>query len=117
MESPYNSDVSEDTRDLISRGLATDIRNYSVRADIETRERASALTRNMNTSYVRPPVAHVVQVEEPSARVFDMACGDNVKGKNYNITSRQRTNTTLSREDKSIETHQQFKNSLHSNVM
>jgi len=86
MESPYDSDVSEDTRDLISRGLATDIRNYSVRADIGSGEGASALTRNMNTSYVRPPLAHVVQVEEPSARGFDMACGENVIGQNYNNT-------------------------------
>jgi len=84
MESPYDSEVSEDTRDLISQGLATDTRKYSVRADLGSSERASALTRDINSSYVRPSLAHVVQAEEPSTRGFNMACGENVKGQNYN---------------------------------
>jgi len=84
MESPYDSDVSEDTRDLILRGLATDTRNYSRRADLGSSERASTFNRNMNTLYVHPPLAHVVQAEEPSARGLDITCGENVKDQKHN---------------------------------
>jgi len=69
MESPYDSDVSEDTRDLIARGLATDIKRYKTRAELGTNESESAPIRSMNTLYVRLPPALVVQAEEPSARV------------------------------------------------
>jgi len=84
MESPYDSDVSEDTRDLIARGLATDNRKYSSRAELGTVERDLAPIRNMNTSYVRLPPAHVVQAEEPSARGLNTISVENVKGQNYN---------------------------------
>jgi len=85
MEYQYDSDVSEDTRDLISRGLATDTRRDSVPADPGSGEKASTLNRNMNAWPVRLPLTHVVQAEEPSARGFNMAKGGNVKGQNYNI--------------------------------
>jgi len=85
MDSPYDSDVSEDTRDLISRGLATDNRKYSVEVDLGIRERDSAPTRSMSTSYVHLPLTHVVKAAEPSARGFNMTSGENVKGQNYNI--------------------------------
>jgi len=86
MDYQYDSDISEDTRDLISRGLATDTRKYSLRPELGSSERDSALSRSMNTSHVRLPLSHIVQVEEPSARGLNMACGENVKGQNYNIT-------------------------------
>jgi len=84
MESPYDSDVSEDPRDLIARGLATDTRKYSSRAELGTVERELAPTRNMNTSYVRLPHAHIVQAEEPSALGLNMTSVENVKGQNHN---------------------------------
>jgi len=89
MESPYDSDVSEDTRDLIARGLATDVRKHSVQVNLGSNEREISLARNMNASYVRPPLAHVVQVEELSARSHNMTCGEIVKGQNYTIGTSQ----------------------------
>jgi len=88
MESPYDSDVSEDTRDLIARGLATDTRKYSNRAELGAVDRELAPTRSMNASYVHLPHAHVVQTEEPSARGLNMTSVKNVKGQNYNIITR-----------------------------
>jgi len=43
----------------------------------------------MNASYVRLPLSHIVPVEEPSARGLNMACGEDVKGQNYNIGTSQ----------------------------
>jgi len=84
MEYQYDSDISEDTRDLISQGLATDTRKYNMRPELGSSERDSALNRNMNASYVRLPLSHIVPVEEPSARGLNMACGESVKGQKYN---------------------------------
>jgi len=84
MESPYDSDVSEDTRDLITRGLATDIRKYSSRAKLGMVERDLAPICDMNTSYVCFPPVHVVQAEEPSARGLNVISVENVKGQNHN---------------------------------
>jgi len=83
MESLYDSDVSEDTRDLIVRGLATDVKRYSIRAELGNIERESAPIRNMNTSYVRLPPALVVQAEKPSARGLNLTVSENVRGQNY----------------------------------
>jgi len=89
MEYQYDSDISEDTRDLISRGLATDTRKYSDRTELRKSERDFAPARNMNVSHIRLPLAHIVQTEEPSTRGLNMAYGDNVKGQNYNINTMQ----------------------------
>jgi len=89
MDSPYDSDVSEDTRDLISRGLASDTRRYSVVTEIGSSERDPTPARNMNVSHIRLPLTHIVQAEEPSTRGLNMAYGDNVKGQNYNIGTSQ----------------------------
>jgi len=78
-------DLGEDTRDLISRGLASDTRKNSILTEIGSSERDSAPARNMNVSHIRLPLTHVVQAEEPSTRGLNMAYGDNVKGQNYNI--------------------------------
>jgi len=84
MDSPYDSDVSEDTRDLISRGLASDTKKYNVKGHLGCNERESAPNRSMNTSYVHLPLTHVVKAEEPSARGLNMASGESVKDQNYN---------------------------------
>jgi len=84
MESPYDSDVSEDTRDLIARGLATDIRRYSSQAELGMYDRDIAPSRHMNTSYVRLPPAQIVQVGEPSARGLDEISGEDVRGQIHN---------------------------------
>jgi len=89
MDSPYDSDVSEDTRDLISRGLATDTRRYNVVSEMGSNERVVAPSRSMNTQYFHLPPTHVVKVEEPSARGLNMTSGENVKGQNYNNTKTQ----------------------------
>jgi len=84
MDSPYDSDVSEDTRDLISRGLATDTKKYNVVGEMGSNERESAPNRSMNTQYFHLPLTHVVKAEEPSAWGLNMTSGKNVKGQNYN---------------------------------
>jgi len=82
MEYQYDSDISEDTRDLISRGLATDTRKYKSRPELGSSERESAPNRSMNGSYVRFPLSHIVPVKEPSARGLNSVCGENAKGQN-----------------------------------
>jgi len=89
MDSPYDSDVSEDTRDLIARGLATNTRRYNVVGEMGSNERDSAPNRSMNTQYFHLPPTHVVKVEEPSARGLNMTSGENVQGQIYNITLTQ----------------------------
>jgi len=84
MEYQNDSDISEDTRDLISRGLATDTCKYGSRPELGSGERESAPNRSMNGSYVRLPLSHIVPVEEPSARGLNIVCGGNAKGQNYN---------------------------------
>jgi len=86
MDSPYDSDVSEDTRDLISRGLASDTKKYNVKARLGGNGKESAPNRSMNTQYVHLPLTHVVKVEEPSARGLNTASGESVKDQNYNTT-------------------------------
>jgi len=84
MEYQYDSDISEDTRDLISQGLATDIRKYNMRPEIGSSERDLALHRNMNASHVRLPLSQIVPMEEPSARGLNTLCERNVVGQNHN---------------------------------
>jgi len=84
MESPYDSDVSEDTRELIAKGLATDIKRYKTRAELGSIESESARTHSMNTSYVRLPPALVVQAEEPSAWGLNLTRLESVRGQKHN---------------------------------
>jgi len=84
METMYDSDVSNDTRELIARGLATDIRRYSSRVELKTSEQGLAPNRNMSTSHVRLPHAPVVLAEEPSTRGLNLTCMENFRGQNHN---------------------------------
>jgi len=84
MDSSYDSDISEDTRDLVRRGLASDRKKGSNRGELETSELGLAPIRNMNSLYVRLPHAPVVQAEEPSARGLNLIGIESVKGQNYN---------------------------------
>jgi len=87
MESSCDSDMSEETRDLVRRGLASDRKRRSGRADLCTDNQRLAPNRDMNTLYVRLPPAHVVQAEEPSARGLNLTVLENVRGQNYNNIS------------------------------
>jgi len=84
MEYQYDSDISEDTRDLISQGLATDTRKYNMRPELGSSERDLTLNRNMNATHVRLPLSQIVPMEEPFARGLNTLCERNVKGQNYN---------------------------------
>jgi len=85
MEYQYDSDISEDTRDLISQGLATDTRKYRMRPEVGNSERDIPLLRDMNASHVRLPLSQIVSMEKPSARGLSTLCERNVVGQNYNI--------------------------------
>jgi len=90
MEYQYDSDISEDTRDLISKGLATDTRKYTMRPEIGSGERDLTLHRNMNASHVRLPPSQIVSMEEPSARGLNTLCERNVVGQNHNNTNNEK---------------------------
>jgi len=85
MESSCDSDMSEETRDLVRRGLGSDRKRRTGRADLSTDNRRLAPNRDMNTLYVRFPPAHIVQAEETSARGLNLTVLENVRGQNYNI--------------------------------
>jgi len=84
MESSCDSDMSKGTRDLVRRGLASDRKRRSSRADFGTDSQSLAPNLDMNASYVRLPPAHVVQAEEPSARGLNLTVLEGVRGLNYN---------------------------------
>jgi len=84
MDSSYDSDISEGTHDLVRRGLASDRKRRSSRADLDTEGQSLAPNRDMNTMYVRLPPTLVVQAEEPSARGLNLTGLESVKGQNYN---------------------------------
>jgi len=86
MEYQYDSDISEDTRDLISQGLATDTRKYRTRPEVESGERDLTLSRDMNASHVRLPMSQIVPMEEPSARGLNTLYERNVVGQKHNST-------------------------------
>jgi len=56
MESPYDSDMSDDTRELVEQGLAISHRNHSSRAERLSNDRGLAPTRNTDTFNVGYPV-------------------------------------------------------------
>jgi len=85
MDSSYDSDISEETRDLVRRGLASDRKRRSSRADLDTGEQSLTPNRDINTQYVRLSPALVVQAEEPSAQGLNLTGLEGVRGQNYNI--------------------------------
>jgi len=89
MDSPYDSDISEGTRDLVRQGLASDRKKCSNRADLDTDGRSLAPNRDINASYVRLPPALLAQAEEPSARGLNLTGVESVRGQNYNTSSKR----------------------------
>jgi len=85
MDSLCDSDISEGTRDLVRRGLASDRKRRNSRAEFGIDVPIVAPSRDMNAINVRLPPALVVQVEEPSARGLSLTGLENVRGQNYNI--------------------------------
>jgi len=84
MESPYDSDMSDDTRDLVEQGLAINRRKYSSRADYKTDEQGLAPSRDMDISSVRLPPIVGVLLGEPSTRGLHLTGVENVVGQNRN---------------------------------
>jgi len=56
MESPYDSDMSEDIRDLVERGLATYRRKRDSRAEQTNAESVCAPNRDMDIPSVQHPL-------------------------------------------------------------
>jgi len=54
-ESPYDSDMSEDTRELVEQGLAINHRNRSSRAEQHLEVGSTAPNRNTDIYSVRYP--------------------------------------------------------------
>jgi len=84
MEYQYDSDISEDTRDLISQGLATDTRKYRMQPEVGSGERDIPPHRDMNAIHVRLPPSQIVSMEEPSARGLNTNYERNVVGQIHN---------------------------------
>jgi len=84
MESRYDSDTSDDTRDLVERGLAINRRKYISRADYRTDEQGPAPKRDMDISSVRLPLVYETLPEEPSTRGLSLTGAENVVGQILN---------------------------------
>jgi len=85
MESPYDSDMSDDTRDLVEQGLAINRKKYSSRAGYGTGEHGHAPNRDMDISSVRLPSAFDAIPGEPSAHGLNLTGVENVGGQKLNI--------------------------------
>jgi len=88
MEYQYDSDISEDTRDLISRGLATDTCKYRSRTELGSGEREVAPNRSMNgTARTFVFRCHTLcQWKNPLPGVLTLFVGKMPKTKNITIT-------------------------------
>jgi len=84
MEIQYDSDTSDDTRDLVERGLAINRRKYVSRADYRADERGPAPNRDMDISSVRLPLVSGTLQEEPSTRGLSLTGAENVLGQILN---------------------------------
>jgi len=84
MESRYDSDTSDDTRDLVERGLAINRKKYVSRADYGTYEQGLAPKRDMDISSVRLPLVHEVQPEEPSTHGLSLIGAESIIGQKHN---------------------------------
>jgi len=85
MESQYDSETSDDTRDLVERGLAINRRKYISRADDRTDEPGLAPKRDMDIPNVRLPLVFGALQEEPSTRGLSLTGAENVMGQILNI--------------------------------
>jgi len=84
MDSPYDSDMSDDTRELVEQGLAISCRNHSSKAERPSDDRGLAPTRNMDTSSVHYPLTQIVSAGATSTQGLAPACGEIVTGQNRN---------------------------------
>jgi len=84
MESPYESDMSDDTRDLVEQGLAINRRKYSSRAEYRTDDHGQAPNRDMDISSVCLLPAFGAILGEPSARGLNLTGVENVGGQKRN---------------------------------
>jgi len=84
MESRYDSDTSDDTRNLVERGLVINRRKYISRADYRTDEQSLAPKRDMDISSVRLPLVSDALKEEPSTRGLSLTGAESVEGQNLN---------------------------------
>jgi len=86
-ESPYDSNMSEDTSELVEQGLAISHRNHSSRAEQHLEVRLTAPTRNMDISSVRyPPKSSASAGTTSTQETGPVAC-ESVVGAGRNICS------------------------------
>jgi len=75
MESQYDSDMSEDTRELVEQGLAISRKKHSSRADRSREDLGPAPICNMDTANVPYPLAQIVPAGKTSTQGRIPACG------------------------------------------
>jgi len=80
MDSPYDSDMSEDTRELVERGLVISRRKYSSRAGRHSVEQSVAPTSNMYISSVHYPLTQILSAGTTSTQGLVPVCGEIVLG-------------------------------------
>jgi len=85
MEIQYDSDTSEETRDLVERGLAINRRKYVSRAEYRADERGPAPDRDMDISSVRLPFVSETLQGEPSTRGLSLTGAENALGQIPNM--------------------------------
>jgi len=85
MEIRYDSDTSEETRDLVERGLAINRRKYVSRAEYRADDQGPAPDRDMDISSVRLPFVSGTTQEEPSTRGLSLTGAENALGQILNI--------------------------------
>jgi len=76
MDSPYDSDMSEDTRELVERGLAISRPKYSSGARRHSVEQSIAPTSNMDISMVHYPLTQIVSAGTTSTQGLVPVCGE-----------------------------------------
>jgi len=86
MESPHDSDMSDDTRELVEQGLAVDRRKHTSRAGYKIDAHDPAPIRDMDTSKVRLPHVLGAISGESSTHGLSLTYEENVGGQNRNIS-------------------------------
>jgi len=95
MESPYDSDMSDETRDLVEQGLAINRKKYSSRVGHDTDAYGLAPDRDMDTSSIRlPPTCGAIK-GEPSTHGHNPTDVEDVGGQNRNTISKQSVGCSL----------------------
>jgi len=90
MDSPYDSDMREDTRELVEQGLVINHRKYSSRAERTSSDRGLAPTRNMDTSSVHYPLTQIVSAGTTSTQGLTPVCRNIVSGQNRNNVTKRK---------------------------